>query len=240
MPAFDRHFPCPHYCKGQRSDYVKRRLGQYQPQPVHRLEIPKGDTGKTRPLGIPTIADRLIWQCFLQILEPICEAKFHERSNGFCPNRGAEHALAQWYAMIQKRGLHDAIDIDIKGFFDNVSHGKLLRQMWSMGMQDKHMLRIISVMRKAEIAGFDFPLKGTPQDGMISPLLSNIVLNELDWWIASQRENMPTRKNYEYMRSDRNMKRSEVAGVDNNRFEVTNPQTGLPERRTVRILHGHH
>ena len=90
-------------------------------------------------------------------------------------------------------------------------------------MQDKHMLRIISVMRKAEIAGFDFPLKGTPQDGMISPLLSNIVLNELDWWIASQRENMPTRKNYEYMRSDRSMKRSEVAGVDNNRFEVTNP-----------------
>lgn len=118
------------------------------------------------------------------------------------PNRSAEHALAQCYAMVQKRGLHYVVDIDIKGFFDNVSHGKLLKQMWNMGIQDKRVLSIISAMLKAEVAGIGFPQKGTPQGGIISPLLSNIVLNELDWWIASQWENMPTRKNREYARSD--------------------------------------
>lgn len=140
--------------------------------------------------------DRLIQQCVLQVLEPICEAKFFKRSNGFRPNRGAEHAISQAYKFMQGQHLHYVVDIDIKGFFDNVNHGKLLKQMWTLGIRDKKLLSIISVMLKAEVAGIGFPEKGTPQGGIISPLLSNIVLNELDWWVASQWENIPTRYPY--------------------------------------------
>jgi group II intron reverse transcriptase/maturase len=92
------------------------------------------------------------------------------------------------------------VDIDIEGFFDNVNHSKLLKQIWTMGIRDKQLLAIIGKMLKAPIKMPDktivYPTKGTPQGGILSPLLSNIVLNELDWWVSSNWENMPTRYNY--------------------------------------------
>lgn len=178
---------------------IQRKLRFYKPKPVKRKEIEKPNGG-IRPLGIPTIIDRLIQQCILQVLEPICEAKFHERNNGFRPNRSTENALAQCYKMIQIQNLHFVIDIDIKGFFDNVDHAKLIRQIWTLGIRDKKLICVIKQMLKAPIIMSDgskiYPTKGTPQGGILSPLLANIVLNELDWWISSQWESMPTHTKY--------------------------------------------
>ena len=164
---------------------IKHELkGKYIPRKVKRVEIPKRDGG-VRPLGIPEIYDRVVQMCIKQILEPIFEKEFYQNSFGFRVSRSTEHAIATCYHMVNISKLHFVVDIDIKGFFDNINHKKLIKQLQRFKLIDNKILSIIKCMLKVEtvLPNKEVILseKGTPQGGILSPLLSNIVLNELDW-----------------------------------------------------------
>ncbi|MGL5426695.1 MAG: reverse transcriptase domain-containing protein, partial [Cetobacterium sp.] len=142
---------------------------------------------ETRPLGIPNIYDRIIQQCIKQVIEPIIDKKFHPNSFGFRPGRSTEHAIAQNNTLINMAKLYVVVDIDIKGFFDNINYKKLIKQLRAIGIKENKLISIIKCMLKAKTQLLTGEIiennKGVPQGGGLSPLLANVVLNELDWWI---------------------------------------------------------
>ncbi|MGL5903016.1 MAG: reverse transcriptase domain-containing protein, partial [Cetobacterium sp.] len=138
-------------------------------------------------------------------LEPIVEKSFHKNSFGFRPRRSTEHAIATCYHMVNIAKLHFVVDIDIKGFFDNINHKKLIKQLRRFKSIDKKTLSIIKCMLKVETVLQNKHIiqskKGTPQGGILSPLLANIVLNELDWWIHKQWSGLKTKREYPFLRN---------------------------------------
>ncbi|WP_408010022.1 group II intron reverse transcriptase/maturase [Pseudalkalibacillus sp. A8] len=174
---------------------IQTKLENYHPKKVRRKWIEK-ENGKFRPLGIPCILDRIIQQCFKQVLEPIAEAHFYKHSYGFRPLRSTHHAMARVQFLINQSQLHYVVDVDIKGFFDNVNHTLLIKQLWSLGIHDRKVLACISKMLKAEIDKEGVPSKGVQQGGILSTILSNIVLNDLDQWVVGQWEFFPLSKDY--------------------------------------------
>ena len=159
----------------------KLKDGKYKPNPVRRVEIPKETKGETRKLGVPTVVDRVFQQAITQVLSPIYEEQFSENSYGFRPRRGAHDALKQCQQNVND-GYVYVVDMDLEKFFDTVCQSKLI-EVLSRTIKDG---RVISLIHKYLNAGvisngmFEKTEVGMPQGGPLSPLLSNIMLNELD------------------------------------------------------------
>lgn len=165
----------------------KALLGEtYRPGMIRRVWIPKPGSGGQRGLGIPDVIDRLAGQAVMQILSPHYEPTFHDSSHGFRPGRGCHTAIAEAQTYLEE-GREWVVDLDLSKFFDRVNHQRLLARL-EQRVTDTRLIRLIRLMLKAKVVLPDGVVvsteEGTPQGGPLSPLLSNIVLDELDWELA--------------------------------------------------------
>lgn len=181
---------------------VQESLKSYQPIPIRRVYIPKPGKQETRPLGIPSILDRIIQECVRLVIEPILEAQFFNHSYGFRPYRDAHMALERITNIVHQTGYYWIIEGDISKFFDTISHTKLIKQLWHLGIRDRRVLMLIKQMLKARIMNeVKVNPEGTQQGGIISPLLANAYLNTFDEYIANAWENKKTHHQYVFANS---------------------------------------
>ena len=162
------------------------RTGQYQPQAVKRVWIPKPGSQEKRPLGVPTVRDRIVQGAVLQVIEPIFEREFATQSYGFRPGKGCKDALRRVDELLRS-GKHWVLDADLKSYFDTIPHERLMERV-AEKVADGKVLSLIEGMLQAgvmdTVEGWQATKQGSPQGAVISPLLSNIYLNGLDWKMA--------------------------------------------------------
>ena len=167
------------------SDILKAE--QFTPQAIRRVHIPKPGTNETRPLGIPTVRDRVVQAAVVNVIEPIFERDFAEHSYGFRPGRSCKDALRRVDRLLQEGHIH-VVDADLKGYFDSIPHDRLMTRLEEK-IADGPVLRLIKSFLKADIldeASRWTPQAGAPQGAVLSPLLSNIYLDPLDHLMAQQ------------------------------------------------------